>query len=107
MLITYSSTSEIVAMYNENIKESSTQETDTNGGNRNITQLDTNKEIIYKEENGEKIPITQKVVMPKIEGAIITAQGANNSQTKSNIIQAVEAATGLSAHKIQVFEMSI
>ena len=48
----------------------------------------------------------QKVVQPKIEGAIITAKGANNADTKANIIQAVEAVTGLATHKIQVFEMN-
>ncbi len=45
-------------------------------------------------------------MQPKIEGAIITAKGANNADTKANIIQAVEAVTGLATHKIQVFEMN-
>ena len=43
--------------------------------------------------------------MPKIEGAIITAEGAADGNVKTNIIQAVEAVTGLATHKIQVFEM--
>ena len=51
------------------------------------------------------MPITQKVVKPKVEGAIITAKGASNAEIKTNIIQAVEAVTGLATHKIQVFEM--
>ena len=33
------------------------------------------------------------------------AKGASNGVVRSNIIQAVEAATGLPTHKIQVFEM--
>lgn len=45
------------------------------------------------------------IVSPKIEGAIITAQGASNVEVKSNIISAVEAVTGIGSHKIQVFEM--
>ena len=45
-------------------------------------------------------------MQPKIEGAIITAKGANNADIKANIIQAVEAVTGLATHKIQVFEMN-
>ena len=103
--INYSESSEVVAMYNENSKTSTTEETDTSGGTRKIEETDSQKDIIYKEENGEKTPITQKVVQPKIEGAIITAKGANNAQTRTNIIQAVEAVTGLATHKIQVFEM--
>ena len=43
--------------------------------------------------------------MPKMEGALIVAEGANNAEVKTNIIQAVEALTGLSTHKIQVLEM--
>lgn len=105
VLINYSESSEIVPMYNENTKTSNTAETDTSGGTRTIQETDSQKEIIYEENDGEKTPITQKVVEPKIEGAIITAKGANNADVKSSIIQAVEAVTGLATHKIQVFEM--
>ena len=44
--------------------------------------------------------------MPTLEGAIIIAEGGGNSDVKSSIVSAVEAATGLLTHKIQVFEMS-
>lgn len=75
------------------------------GGNRKITQTTNKKEVIYQEINGEKVPVTQSIVKPKIEGAIITAIGASDIKIKTNIVQAVEAATGLATHKIQVFEM--
>lgn len=104
--INYSESSEVVAMYNETSKVSNTEEADTSGGTRKIQETDSQKEIVYQEENGEKMPITTKVVQPKIEGAIITAKGASNANTKANIIQAVEAVTGLATHKIQVFEMN-
>ena len=107
VLVTYSETSEVVAMYNEKNTSNNTEETDTNGGTRKISQTDTDKEIIYEEKNGEKVPITQKVIMPKIDGAVITAEGAGNINVKTNIIQAVSAATGLSTYRIQVFEMSV
>ncbi|MBR3255775.1 MAG: hypothetical protein IKF97_06180 [Clostridia bacterium] len=105
VFINYSESSEVVAMFNENSKSSLTEETDTTGGKRTIEETDTQKDIIYKEDDGQKIPITQKTIQPKIEGAIITAQGAKNDKIKANIVQAVEAATGLATHKIQVFQM--
>ena len=105
VLITYSSSSEVIPMYNENSKNSSTKEEDSGGGTRTVEETDTSKEIVYTEENGKNIPVTKQVVSPKIEGAIITANGAGNATVKTNIIQAVEAATGLASHKIQVFEM--
>ena len=75
------------------------------GGNRKITQVSTKKEIIYDEVNGKKVPVTQSIINPKIEGAIITAKGASDVNVKTNIVQAVEAVTGLPTYKIQVFEM--
>lgn len=45
-------------------------------GNRKISQTSTKKEVIYEDKNGEKVPVVQSVVKPKIEGAIIIATGA-------------------------------
>ena len=106
VFINYSESSETVAMYNENSKTSVTEETDTSGGVRKVEETDSQKEIVYQEDGSNKTPIVQKTVEPKIEGAIVTAKGASNSNIKTSIIQAVEAATGLATHKIQVFEMS-
>lgn len=105
VMITYARTSQTVPIYNEDSNSKNTEETDKQGGIRKIEEIDTKKEVIYKEENGEKIPITQSTISPKIEGAIITAEGAQNAIVKTNIIQAVEAVTGLATHKVQVFEM--
>lgn len=106
VFLNYSESSETVAMYNENSKTSITEETDTSGGVRKVESTDSQKDIVYQENNGSKTPIVQKTIEPKIEGAIITAKGASDINIKTNIIQAVEAATGLATHKIQVFEMS-
>ena len=105
VLINYAETSTTVAMYNETKTESTTEETDTEGGRRNVTQTDTQKEIAYTSETGKSAPITEKIVMPTIEGAVITAEGAGNVNVKSNIISATQAVTGLATHKIQVFQM--
>ena len=105
VFINYSESSEIIPMYNESTQTSNTEETDTSGGTRTIEETDSQKEIIYEESDGEKTVITQKVIEPQIEGAIITAKGAGNAEVKTSIIQAVEAVTGLATHKIQVFEM--
>ena len=100
VLITYNETEELIPIYNKTDKRSTTNEVDSSGGTRVVEQIDTSEEVVYQNEE----IITQKTISPKIEGAIITAQGANNSLVKTNIIQAVEAATGLATHKIQVFE---
>lgn len=105
VLIKYSESSTVVAMYNETISESTTKENDGDGGVKDVKETENKKEIVYTDEDGTNKPITEKVVMPVIEGAIITAQGAGNSNVKASIVSAVEAVTGLAVHKIQVFEM--
>lgn len=100
VLITYNETEEIIPVYNKSDKKSVTSETDSKGGLRTIEESDISQEVIYQNDE----IIVQKTISPKIEGAIITATGANNMNVKANIIQAVEAATGLATHKIQVFE---
>ena len=106
VLITYSQTSQVLPLYNEDTSKKDTEEKDKTGGTRIVTETDTKKNVIFQETNGTKMPITQSVISPKVEGAIVTAQGANNMAVKTDIIQAVEAVTGLSSHKIQVFTMS-
>ncbi len=105
VFINYSESNKIVAMYDEKTTTSKTEETDSSGGLRNTTSTETQKDVIFSEENGDQVPMTEKVIMPTIEGAIITAEGATNTKVKTNIISAVQAATGLSIDKIQVFEM--
>lgn len=108
VMITYSQTSRKVPIYNENTKGSNTTETDSSGGSRTISEEDSQKEVIYKEDgSGKKEPVTESIISPKMEGAIITAEGAGEARVKANIVQAVEAATGLATHKIQVFKMGI
>ena len=106
VMLTYSQTSQSVPLYDEETSETVTEETDSEGGTRKITETDSKTEIVYEEIDGNKSPVIQSTITPTIEGAIITAQGAGNATVKSNIVQAVEAVTGVATHKIQVFEMS-
>lgn len=102
VLITYSQTSTVVPMYSETESSTVTEETDSGGGTRKQESSNLNKEVIT---DGDNKAITQTVILPKIEGAIVIAEGGGNATTKANIIQAVSAVTGLATYKVQVFEM--
>ena len=71
VLLKYSESSQVVAMYNETNSENKTEENDGDGGTKNSTETETKREIVYTDENGTSKPITEKVIMPVIEGAII------------------------------------
>ena len=104
VLINYSESSSLVPLYNESTTTSSTEEGDSGGGTRNVTATESKKDVVFSESSGQKQPVTEKTVMPSIQGAIITAEGAKDANVKTNIINAVGAVTGLSIDKIQVFE---
>ena len=104
VLLTYSESTEIVPVYNKSEKVTNTTEGDSGGGKRTIQESDVSQEVVYEDKDGNGSIAIKKEVTPKIEGAIITASGANNASVKTSIVQAVEAATGLATHKIQVFE---
>lgn len=102
VLITYKESSTIVPIYNVNSSISTIEEKDTSGGSR-ITETENMQKDIITDASSNVV--TEKVLMPQIEGAVVIAKGASNSNIKSNIISAVEAVTGIATHKIQVFEM--
>ena len=106
VLITYTQSQEVSPMYNENNTTSHTTETDSTGGTRTIEEQGSNKEVIFTDENGANVPATKTVINPKVEGVIVTAEGANNANVKGNIVEAVVAVTGVGAHKVQVFSMN-
>lgn len=102
VLITYSQTSTVVPMYSQTESSTLTEETDSSGGTRKQESSNVNKEVIT---DGDSKAVTQTVILPKVEGAIVIAEGGGNATTKGNIIQAVSAVTGLATYKVQVFEM--
>lgn len=105
VLLNYSESSSLVPLYNESTTTSSTEEGDSTGGTRNVTETENKKDVVFSENSGEKNPVTQKTQMPTIQGAIITAEGASDANVRTNIVNGVCAITGLSIDKIQVFEM--
>jgi len=105
VFINYSESSDIIPLYDETITTSSVKEEDSTGGIRNTDQTETQKDVVFSEKSGNKEAIIQKTIMPKVQGAIITAEGASDANIKTNLINAIQAVTGLTIDKIQVFEM--
>ena len=100
VLITYAQTEEIVPIYNENNSTSEIEEGE--GNNKKITkEEEISKDIIL--DNSSNVLI-QKKLSPKVEGAIIIANGVDDVNVKKDILSAVEVVTGLATHKIQIFE---
>ena len=93
VMLTYNESNSQVPIYNIN---------ESNSKNKDEETTSIEKEVVVDSESNI---VLEKVLNPKIEGAIITAKGVSDPTVKGNIISAVEAVTGVMTHKIQVFEM--
>lgn len=62
------------------------------------------KEVVYNEEDGNKVIAIETVEMPTVEGVIIVGKGVSNASLKADIATAVSYLTNIGVHKIQIFE---
>jgi len=92
-----------------NTKDNSTITEETSGTSvKKIQQGQVETDIIFNQENnGRKEPYISKTLMPQVEGVIVTCDGGGVSTVKNNIIKAVQAVTGVTEDKIQVFQKKV
>lgn len=103
LVISYSSDTKKVPVYNEKKSETNTQE-DSNGTKKNTTQTDSDKNVAYEENGSSKTPIYEQNITPTVEGVIVVGKGVSNQEIKNTIITAVSVVTGVPIYKVQVFE---
>lgn len=92
-----------------NTKDNSTITEETSGTSvKKVQQGQIETDIIFNQENnGSKEPYISKTLMPQVEGVIVTCDGGGVSTVKNNIIKAVQAVTGVTEDKIQVFKKKV
>ena len=69
------------------------------------------KDIAYDSDNTRAVTAGGEVMIkrelyPKVEGVIVTADGAGDTAVRNKIKEAVIAITGASAHRVCVYERS-
>ncbi len=76
------------------------RQTDSGGEN-----LKSSAEIILADESGEKRPVLKTITAPKITGAAVICQGADDPRTKERIVNTLSALLGLPSYSISVEQM--
>lgn len=105
VMITVSDAGERVVEKDRNTTTTVTSESDSAGGNRTISENNTEEQTIYVETEDETYPYIQKEKLPTIEGVVVVAEGGGNSTVISNISEAVKALLPVEAHRIKVVKM--
>jgi stage III sporulation protein AG len=107
VMITYVSGEEIVPAQDIRKIQNNTQERDSGGGTRTISEDEYESSIVFVDgEGGNKKPIILKTKMPEVKGVVIVAEGAGDSVVKENLVRAAQVLMDVPVHKIQVFKKS-
>ncbi|NLO81612.1 MAG: stage III sporulation protein AG [Clostridiales bacterium] len=105
VMITYKSSREIVPAVNTTESQTITEEEDSSGGVRKVSQKDVNSQTVTMNDSSGSKPLVVKEMEPEIKGVIVIAEGAKNIRIKMDLMRAVQTALGVSARQVEVFEM--
>ncbi len=107
VMITFYSGGELVPAADHKSSETITEEKDTQGGNRKITQKEQDSRILTMNGQGSnEQPLVIKELRPPVKGVIVAAEGALDISVKEDIHEAVQTVLGVPAHKVRVFKKS-
>lgn len=106
VMITLKSSEERVVEKDEPVSRTSTNESDSAGGNRNITQLENGSSTVYSNSGSDSEPYVIKTLSPRVEGVVVVAQGAGEGMLNQSITEMVQALFGVEAHKVKVVKMA-
>lgn len=105
VMLTLQSSEELVVEKDSPVARSNTNETDSEGGNRVISQVDSQETTIYRTEGNNSEPYVVKTILPKVEGILVVAQGAGSGDINRNITEIVQALFDVEVHKVKVVPM--
>ncbi|MDE7425162.1 MAG: stage III sporulation protein AG [Lachnospiraceae bacterium] len=106
VMITAKASKEKVTLKDVPYQRTETNEQDSGGGTRQKTEISSEEtSVMDKLKDGEETPYVTKELQPEIEGVIVIASGAENSQVQKEINEAVVALFDVPAHKIKVMKM--
>lgn len=107
VMITLKSSTEQIVEKEQPYLRSSTTESDSQGGNRLVSQTEMEENTVYKTDGSISEPYVIKTLPPKIEGVVVVAQGAGTGTVNRIIVETVQALFGVEAHKVKVVKMEV
>lgn len=102
VLVTIDSTEELVVERHVEQRQQTTNEKDSEGGTRQISDMSRSGQVVLVQAKGDQSPLVIKRIRPQIRGVVVVAEGAENLTVKKLIAEAVERGLGVPAHRISV-----
>ncbi|MGL4451495.1 MAG: stage III sporulation protein AG [Sarcina sp.] len=86
-------------------KESKTQETDSEGGQRVNSEIVDGDKIVMKNDNQGNAPYILETKKPEVIGVMVVAQGAEDNKIKYEISKAISSLYDIRLEDVSIFPM--
>ncbi|GAA0443635.1 stage III sporulation protein AG [Lentibacillus halophilus] len=93
-----------VKVYEKNLIKSqqSTEETDTNGGERDIEENSEETETVLVRQGDKEVPLLIQTKKPDVRGVFVVAKGVDHKSVEKWVMEAVSRVLGVPAHRVSV-----
>jgi len=105
VMITLKASRELVIEKEQPVSRSTTNESDSQGGSRIVSQMESGENTVYRTDGSFSEPYVVMTLPPRIEGVLVVAEGAGSGTANRTIVEIVQALFGVEAHKVQVVRM--
>lgn len=105
VMITYKSGKELIPAMNTTVSNIETEEQDSSGGIRRVSQSDTNSQLVNMTTSEGSKPLITRENQPEILGVIVVAEGAGDIQVRMELQKAVQTVLGVRSNQVDIFVM--
>lgn len=79
-----------------------TEETDKNGGTRNVEDETRETKLVYVRQGDQEVPVLVQTKKPEVRGVFVIAEGVDDMTTKKWIIESVSKVLDVPTYRISV-----
>lgn len=93
-----------IKIYERNLikGQQTTEEKDTNGGNRKVEDHTEETETVLVRQGDQEVPLLVQTKKPKVRGVFVVAKGVDRATTKMWVIEAISSVLDVPTHKVSV-----
>lgn len=102
VMINLAETERKVFERNVSTKQQNTDETDREGGKRKVEDITREDQVVIVRSGDKEEPLIAKTEKPTIRGVLVVANGVENIQVKSWVVEAVSRVLDVPSHRVSV-----
>ncbi|TMW73752.1 stage III sporulation protein AG [Alteribacter natronophilus] len=102
VVVNLAETEKQIYQTNVNSKEQLTDETDREGGKRQVQDTTKDEQVVIIRSGDKEEPLIQKVEKPDVRGVLVVARGVDNIQIKTSVVEAVSRVLDVPSHRVSV-----